>query len=165
MKEIKLTNSDKVALVDDEDYDFINQFKWHINPGGYAISRTKIHNKRGLDSMHRIILGITDPRIEVDHIFHNRLDNRRSELRICTNSENKMNKSPWGRSKYRGVHFVKRIYKTNNTIYSYEYIIARIQLNHKGMYLGTFPTEESAAKAYDLKAKEYFGEFANLNFK
>jgi len=154
MKEIKLTQG-KVAFVDDEDFEYLNQFKWHAvkNRNTFHAKRNKSikHNKpRELLYMHREIIN-APKNLMVDHRDHNGLNNQRSNLRLCNNSQNHMNRTPWGRSKYLGVSFHYRNTKIRATILNY--------------HLGYFDTEEKAAHAYDLKAKELFGEFANLNFK
>lgn len=95
--------------------------------------------------------------MSVDHINHNPLDNRKSNLRICSHLQNMQNrkKSQRGASVYKGVCRCKR----NNTWR------AEIQCGYDRHYLGTFKTETEAARAYDQKAKELFKEFACLNFK
>lgn len=158
MKEIKLTQG-QVALVDDEDYEYLNQWKWCANRsiGGYYAVRTdkqKADQKRETICMHRLILNAPKG-LQVDHINHNTLDNTKQNLRICTNSQNQMNRSPCGKSKYLGVTYYR-----NNTC-----LRASIKANNKSIHLGYFKTEEEAAHAYDEAAKKYFGEFANLNFK
>src|SRR4030066_2184242 len=89
MKEIKLTRG-KVAIVDDEDYEWINQWKWHCNGQGYAERHCDIPGKRTMIKMHRLILN-TPNGMETDHINHNRLDNRKSNLRVRTRSQNAIN--------------------------------------------------------------------------
>lgn len=104
--------------------------------------------------MHRIILGVTDPNVKVDHIDGNRLNNLTSNLRICSVHENNLNRrnKKTSSSRYKGVHRTK---------YSWR---SQIQFNGVKYALGSFPTEVEAAKAYDAKAKELFLEFAVTNF-
>lgn len=163
MKEIKLTRG-KVTLVDDWNYDWLNQWKWqaHKDKDGrlYAVRTeyTKIAPGKWSQQdikMHRLIMK-TPINLKVDHLNHDGLDNQEANLRNCTNQQNSFNSSPAGKSKYLGVSF---------SGCSRNYIYARISMNKKTIRLGRFKTEEDAARAYDAKAKELFGEFANLNFK
>lgn len=152
MKKIKLTQG-KYALVDEADFECLNQFKWHYNFYGYAVCNSvRIGN---YTYMHRLLLGLQKgDKKEGDHINHNKLDNRRCNLRICTKQQNLWNmESKTGVSKYKGVHLNKR----SNKWY------AQLQTQN-GRYIGSFNLEIEAAKAYDKKAKEIFGEFAKLNF-
>ncbi|MFA7361991.1 MAG: HNH endonuclease [Candidatus Kapaibacterium sp.] len=152
MKEIKLTQG-KVALVDDEDYEYLNQFKWAAR---FSKKRYYAHKAKTKESimMHRFILNPPKNMI-VDHIDHNGLNNQRNNLRICNNKQNSYNKQSWGECGYLGV------YKRNrNGGY-----LSRISKDNNSYFLGFFNNKEDAAKAYDIKAKELFCEFANLNFK
>jgi hypothetical protein len=157
-KEIKLTKG-KVAIVDDEDYEWLNQWKWYAreSSGNWYASRREAGGrceKRALIHMHRLILGAESGQYP-DHINHNGLDNRRENLRISTHSLNLANQRlQKGRSsRYKGVCFHK---KRQNWI-------AGIKINQKRINLGYFPTETYAAKAYDNAAIKYFGEFAFTN--
>jgi len=163
MKEIKLTYGE-IALVDDEDYEYLNQWKWHTDHDGYAIRGGWLNGKKYNYRMHRVILGLTDSKIQTDHRDHNLLNNQKSNIRACTHSENQRNKIPKGRSKYLGVMYQKRHFKTTSgRIFDYEEIIARIRINGKYKRIGRFNTEEEAALAYNKYAEKYFEEFANLN--
>lgn len=104
--------------------------------------------------MHRVIMG--EPRgLVVDHIDGNSLNNRRSNLRVCTVSQNHQNQRfRGGLSRYKGVCFLKKINKWR----------ANIGFDGRRMHIGCFDNEVDAAKAYDRKAGELFGEFAYLNF-
>lgn len=160
MKEIKLSQQGKykklnlVTLVDDEDYDWLNQWKWSIT---YTpTQRGKIfyarRNENGKNiKMHRQILGLTAYETLSDHIDGNGLNNQRSNLRIASRSQNNSNKQPYMNrtSKHLGVY--KRGKKWS----------AHIQLNKKQYYLGCFNNEIDAALAYNKKAIELFGEFAS----
>jgi hypothetical protein len=160
MKQIPLTQG-KFALVDDEDFEFLNQFKWHAYKSRntyYAGRKLRLGvNKRQIIIMHRQILGLEDPSIKGDHIDHNGLNNQRCNLRMATNAENCKNQKPKNgySSKYKGVCWHKRDNKWNATIFA----------EGKKKHLGYFIDEIEAAKAYDSAAKIYFKEFACLNFK
>lgn len=157
MKTISLTQN-KVAIVDDEDYERLNQWKWYCNRH-YAVRQSKkIGGKQTTIFMHKEIVVCRDPYLEVDHINGNKLDNRKANLRLCTPSQNIAN-TPVRKDNetgYKGVSHEKRW--GGNTWR------ARIQINGQREVLGYFASPEDAARAYDRAAKEIFGEFAHLNF-
>lgn len=151
VKEIPLTRG-MVAIVDDEDYDLVSKHTWHCTEHGYAARRNPSTKK--IEYLHRFIMRPPESKV-IDHINHNKLDNRRSNLRICTVSENLKNTRPKrGTSKYKGVHFKKGRSKPWR---------ARIHYDGVDEILGDFYTEEEAAYAYNLRAIEVHGEFAFLN--
>lgn len=154
MKQIKLSNTSAFALVDDEDFDMLHEYSWYLCGVGYAYGR--IDNE--ICSLHRKILNLKkDDRTYVDHIDDNRLNNQKSNLRKCTNQENSRNSRKTSKitsSKYKGVSWNKKISKWR----------VRIFVNNKGKHIGAFDCEIMAAKAYDIYADKYFGEFARLNF-
>lgn len=141
MKQIELNNN-QVALIDDEDFDRIAQIKWYIFRDGYV--RGHLNGKTAL--MHRLVLDYSG-NLDIDHINHNKLDNRKSNLRICNRSQNMANSIDDG---YKGVTWHKRAHKW--AVY--------VGYNYKRFYLGLFDNREDAKMAYDRKAKELFGEFA-----
>ena len=152
MKIIALTQG-KETIVDDNDYDYLSQFKWCYHKG-YAARNIRLENgKQTTIKMHRIIIDCPQGLL-VDHINGDSLDNRRSNLRIVTNQQNNMNKKHYSRSGFKGVYFNKLAQKWH----------AQIALNNKVIYLGLFNDLVEAAKAYDKKALELFGEYARLNF-
>jgi len=153
MKEILLTQN-KVALVDDEDYEYLNQWNWYAlkNRNTYYAQRTKtINGKECAIKMHRIIMNTPDD-LEVDHIDHNGLNCQKYNMRNCTFEQNRKNRNHCGKSKYKGVSFT-----------SYNKPFSRIKVNGKLIHLGVFDSEINAAKAYNEAAKKYYGEYANLN--
>lgn len=171
MKEIKLTNG-MAALVDDEDFEYINQFKWFAHKGGntfYADRHQWIDGKDTTVKMHRVIIGLKpSDKLHVDHINHNGLDNRKENLRVCTFHNNIKNKQSvkGSTSKFKGVSTETKKYfnKTNQEwrMSSLKYK-ARICVDYKQIFLGSFSSEIDAAKAYNEAAEKYFGEFAYLN--
>jgi len=157
MKQISLTKN-RFTLVDDEDYDFLMQWSWHVNDGRY-IKRTENYykpcGKRTTRAiyLHRIV-NDTPEDLVTDHIDGDILNNQKSNLRSCTNSQNQMNRKPIAfSSKYKGVHWYKRGKKWKATI----------SINGKSKSLGSFLCEKEAANSYNKAAIEYFGEFARLN--
>lgn len=159
MKEIKLTQG-YVALVDDADYDWLNQWKWHVYGRGrtkYAVRNSKRDKETGRQSaiiMHRLILGITDPKIHGDHEDGNGLNNQRHNLRESSPSQNGMNRrsNNGSVSKHKGVV----LHKSGKWQ-------AQICVEGKSIYLGLHETESLAAVAYNEAAIKYHGEFARLN--
>jgi len=160
MKQIPLTQG-QFALVDDEDFEELKKHKWYAYKSKYTFyAGRKLRlgvNKRQIIVMHRQILGLEDPKMQGDHIDWNGLNNQRHNLRIATNSQNVRNVRPNKNtsSKYKGVNWEKR-----DNVWR-----AQIQCDKRKIYIGSYKDEIEAAKAYDKKAKELFGEFAYLNFK
>lgn len=158
MKEIQL-NKGLVVLVDDEDFDLLNQWKWFAFKGRntyYAIRNNWHKGKNKCVYMHRQILGLqSGDKRHADHKDHNGLNNCRNNIRLCTNSENRYNMvhRSGGTSGYRGVDFIAKWNKWR----------ARVNKDKKVYDLGLYESEQMAAVAYNQKAKELFGEFANLN--
>lgn len=165
MKTIKLTQG-KFAQVDDEDFEYLNKFKWYAQlrfGTWYAGTNTKLGNgKYKSVQMHRLILGITDPKILIDHKYHNGLDNQKKHMRISTRAQNKMNGTAHkgSSSKYLGVSIYRATAKNRNKSDKWK---AQIGLSGKMKSLGYFHLESDAAVAYNNAALKYFGEFANLN--
>ena len=159
MKKISLPKN-KFALVDDEDYSFLMQWRWFYHPSG-SVMRLKViqsnPRKRKIFRMHREILNPPKNR-SVDHIDGNSLNNQKYNLRVCKHGENLRNqkKQKNTSSKYKGVCWFKRDSKW----------VSKIKVNQKTINLGRFDADKEieAAKAYDAAALKHFGEFANLNF-
>jgi hypothetical protein len=157
-KEIKLTQG-KVAIVDDEDFEYLNQFKWYARKSrsqNYYAGRY-FYIKKGVRiyiSMHTDIIK-PNKNLMIDHVNNNGLDNRRINLRLCINSENMRNRNIYknNSSGYKGVSFNKKSKK----YYSY------IRHNNLMYSLGFYIDPKDAAKAYNTAAIKFHGEFANLN--
>lgn len=157
MKEIPLTQG-KFTTVSDEDYDWLNQWKWCAVKGHNTFYAMRANNSSGMRSglkMHRLILGLTDPKISVDHIDGNGLNNQRNNLRACTHQQNSMNRQATknGASKFKGVSWFSETQKW----------VASLRHNKKYYHLGYFDNEIDAAKAYNDKAIEMHGDFARIN--
>ena len=160
MKRIPLTRG-KFALVDDRDYEELSRFKWHTmfsptNGNFYAArdGRNLARDKGRYVVMHRQILGICDRNISVDHKNHNGLDNRKSNLRVCTASQNMMNRRGAQKNSttgWRGVYIDKR-----NPIRKF---YSEIRAGKKKIFLGYFKTVSEARRAYASANRKYYGEF------
>jgi len=158
MKRIPLSRG-QYALVDDEDYEKVNKYKWNAVPNNktYRASSRCTGNGKNI-RMHRFIMN-APKNMDVDHINHDTLDNRKCNLRICTRSQNLMNakKRSGCSSKYKGVTYSKspkdRCLKKWVACIYYKSPIS----------LGRHKTEIEAALAYNKAAKKYFGEYALLN--
>jgi len=137
------------ALVDDDDYDFLNQFNWSYRRG-YVAMRCRDSGK--WVTMHRYMACLIDSKVWVDHKDGNGLNNQKENLRPCTPSQNQINKRPRGTSKYLGVNKLHGKWR------------AAIVVKGRQRHLGLFNNEIDAAKAYDAEAKIHHGEFARLNF-
>lgn len=158
MKKIPLSQN-QIAIVDDDDYEKINKYKWTADLDKRCNkfrARRNIYKKgKNIKSilMHRFIMNCPE-NMTVDHINHDTLDNRKSNLRICTLQQNCGNQGPRkGTSKYKGVSWYKQIKKWT----------AQISYKFKKIRLGYFKTEKEAAQAYNEAAKKYHGKFAYLN--
>lgn len=156
MRQVKLTQG-KFALVDDEDFDWINQWNWHYNKAGYAV-RNKLVNKKWIGYKMHILINNTPNNLQTDHINGNRLDNQRANLRSCTAQENAKNrkKNSNSPSPYKGVLWWEYYGRPGKWT-------ATIRHNKKDYFIGVYKTSIEAAVAYNAKAVELHGEFAKLN--
>jgi hypothetical protein len=147
MKLIPLTKG-YFAKVDDSDYKYLSQWKWHYNCG-YAERKVSKNGKQTHVLMHRVISGFHF----VDHRNGDKLDNQRKNLRKANHSTNAMNmKKHRGVSKYKGVSNDRGYWRV------------QIWKNKKKAFTANAPTELWAAMIYDLNAPLLFGPFARLNF-
>jgi hypothetical protein len=150
------------TMVDDEDYEHLNQFKWYAQSGKRGTFYAARHapsgpKKHDLIFMHRAILGLS-PEQFGDHINGDGLDNQRHNLRPATRSQNARNakkRIDGLTSPYKGVSWTTRERRWRAVIQSPP---------KKYCDLGFYRSEEEAARAYDVAADIIFGEFARLNF-
>jgi HNH endonuclease/AP2 domain len=149
-----------LTKVDPEDFGFLSHWKWRIiTAHGYVCRpinwRGGGKNNQSTIYMHRLIMGLEkgDGR-EIDHINHDKLDNRRENLRIVNRTQNLMNRRSCAKSGYKGV-----VKHCNRWL-----VYMGGGGGEKSTYLGSFPTPEEAAHAYDAAVRRIHGEFAWLNF-
>ena len=152
----------KEIFFDDEDYGIVVSYSWHITKKPkdnifYARTNIPIENKQTSLYLHRLILGLTDSKILVDHIDHNGLNNQRDNLRVASVQQNARNSvnSRKGTSNYKGVTFRGENLKKP--------WLVRIKIDGEYKYIGYFADEVEAAKAYNVAASVYFGAFSCPN--
>lgn len=143
-----------VALVDDQDFDYLSQYTWSASRSGNYIYPVTTVTRSGYNTtrpMHRFLVDAP----LVDHANRDGLDNRRANLRACTKQQNARNSRPRadGTSQYKGVYWLG----------SRERWVARITIDYKSHWIGSYKSETDAALAYNHAAEEFFGEFAVLN--
>lgn len=145
------------VLIDDEDLELISKYnRFHIRKRGEVstVYQKTINGKktRKTIKLHRLIMGVTDPKLVVDHINRNQLDNRKVNLRVCTQLDNGKNLSlkKNNTSGFSGVHWDKSRNKW----------VARVKVAYRGIHLGRYDTLEEAISARLFGEDYYFGEFA-----
>lgn len=143
-----------VVLIDESDLTRVESFHWAVERNRHCLYARRSFRNAGRTCkvrMHRFLLDVTDSRIHVDHINGDGLDNRRSNLRLCSLSENVFNRAA----------------NLNNTT-GFKGVCRKgdrwtARIGKEGTYLGTFGTAEEAAAAYDQAASHRFGEYARPN--
>jgi Rieske Fe-S protein len=147
MKQIMLSNSSEVALVDDDDYELAMKFSWYIDSNGYVAAVVKLHS---------LVMPSPD---RTDHVNQNPLDNRRENLRHATRAQNRANTKTNRNNKsgFKGVSIRQDSGRKNK-------FEASIRFDGSSKHLGCFPTAEEAGMAYDAAARKRWGEFACVNF-
>jgi hypothetical protein len=154
MKKIKLTNSNKFALVDDSLFEYFSQWPWHLSTHGYAVRTQYVNPEKSFAVyMHHHVVGHTKM---TDHWDGDKLNNQFLNLRLTNMSQNKMNAGPHrdNTSGYKGVCWSKQHKKW----------LVQICANGKKMHGGIFKDKIEAAKKYDAMAREHHGVYARLNF-
>ena len=159
---IPLSGGKAHAIVDEHSASSLDQCNWSISDAGYAVRDVIVNGKPSRFYMHRVIAYAPDW-VEVDHINGNPLDNRADNLRLATRAQNARNSRP-RTSRRDGIPY-KGVYKNWNCATYTARVTVKTDGEKKHIYIGSFKDQESAARAYDAKAKALFGEFANLNFK
>lgn len=152
MKKIKLSQN-KYATIDNKEFDFLNQFKWHAHKSRNTFYARTIKSGKTI-IMHRLIMNANFSEI-IDHINGNGLDNQKKNLRLVSLNQNRQNsiKAKSNKSGYKGVSWYKNKSKW------------RVSMGHNGkfIHIGYFLNKKDAARAYNNAAIKYFGEFAKLN--
>jgi len=149
----------KYALVDDDKFDLLNQFRWVLAHNGYVQSYPSRKQSKfpSFILMHRIVLGLTNRLDYADHINQDKLDNQAANLRLATPFQSNGNvlkrNLQKATSKYKGVSWSR----LNNNWR------VRITKDRNEMWIGAFPTEKAAAQIYNMHARALFGDFAHLN--
>ena len=148
----------KFAIVDAADFDWLSRWKWSLLVGRdrfYAHRTQIIDGKQVNIPMHRFILGVDDPSIEVDHQDGDGLHNWRRNLRPCTTSQNQQNRKR-AANNTSGFVGVGKHKATNKWV-------AYIKIDGKQRHLGLFDSVLDAVVARDAAAAELYGEFARPN--
>jgi hypothetical protein len=143
-------------IVDENMKHLLLEKKWRISHFGYVVHSYRETGKVKTIRIHRVILGVTDPKVIIDHINGNKLDNRVQNLRIATTSQNGMNRK---KTKLKTSSIYKGVSKCSDR----NKWASMIKANGKRINLGRFNTESEAAEAYNKAALTYFGEFAKIN--
>lgn len=156
MRELVIRGSGRPALLDDEDFERLSGFTWRItklrrNGTQYVVRDERIEGKVRKFLLHREVLQ-AEPRALVDHRNRNGLDNQRANLRVVSDSENQQNKvgKAGSTSRFKGV--------------SWDSVRGKWKAQIRQENLGRFESEEEAARAYDARARNLFGDFGLLNF-
>ena len=146
------TKKTGIRILVDDDFELPEGYNLTMDAYGYAILQKWADGKNGQIKLHRFVAGPSAGEC-VDHRNRDKLDNRYSNLRICSRGENNRNVGPRGRSKYKGVCWSKQKGKW----------LSRIKLDGVSRHIGFFDSETDAAAAYNRLSHEYHGEFAYEN--
>jgi len=159
MKYIDLTQGQK-AIVDDEDFEKLNRYKWHVlwnkDTKSFYAMRSIYNGKEWKTTLMARIIMNASPDRQVDHINHDTLDNRKSNLRLVNYQQNQFNQMSHNKNKtsqYKGVSYDRTMHKWRT----------RICKDGVRYFLGRFKNEKKAAMAYNEAARRMFGEYAHIN--
>ncbi len=147
---------EQTVIIDEEDYPVISRFTWHVKKDKntfYAYTQVKFGGKPCGLPMHRLVTGMSNS--QIDHINRNGIDNRKENLRYCTNQQNSYNRVHFNKHGFRGVYIPRGCKK-----FAYQ-----IAAGKKRRYKYGYETAAEAARGYDEASKELHGEFGIRNFK
>lgn len=151
--------SGEEVIVDEEDRERVSAFKWRFAGGGYAQRHVWIDGRKTSQYLHRFLLNPPKDR-QVDHVNGNKLDNRKTNLRLCNakqNQRNSVKSKAASSSRFKGVG--RRSLGRGGG-----WIVKITTKKYRGAYVGVFQDEVEAARAYDRSALYHYGEFARINF-
>lgn len=153
-------NGTHAILIDDEDFDLISKHKWFIYRCIFKGKKARTfyavaHIKGSTVRMHRLLMGVSNPKILVDHKDHNGLNNQRGNLRIASAQQNQFNMRPFksNKSGFKGVSYHK-----GDKMY-----MVFLRVNNKNTYFGSYKTPTDAAKRWNELARQHHGDFAYQN--
>lgn len=153
-------NGTHSVLVDDEDYDIVSKYKWFIYRCTFKGKKARTfyavaHIGKVTVRMHRLLMDVSDPKILIDHIDHNGLNNQKSNLRTASPQQNLFNMRPFKINKtgFKGVSYNKK---------DKRYAVF-LRVNRKTTFFGNYKTAEEAAKRWNELARIHHGEFAYQN--
>lgn len=151
---VRKNEENRFCIIDKKDYNIVKDYRWKVSQDSNTFYVQGRKNGKGHPiPIHRVLFNLTDSKTTVDHINGNGLDNRRQNLRVCTQLENNKNAKirKDNTSGYKGVHKMKNRYS------------ARIQSNGKRITIGYYDTAEDAAKAYNDYSLKLHGNYGKLN--
>lgn len=152
---IYCSDNKTVFEIDGEDFSRIFPYKWYFHNDGYIVGyRHGFHNNK-LVRLHRLLLDAKNGEF-VDHADNNKLNNKRSNLRICTKSQNQFNRGPYktNTTGHKGIQFSKRERDKKRPWK------VKFNVNYREYYVGCFETKEQAISAYNEAIKPHHGDFA-----
>ncbi len=138
-------------IVDADRFEWFSGFRWYVDKDGYAVCTFYHENGQCTIRAHHLVIGQPVPPLVTDHINGDGLDNRRSNLRVVTRSQNAQNRGPVGGRQFKGVSARDGRWR------------AQIRVDGRTIVVGKYDTEQQAAIAWNKAALQYHGEFAYQN--
>lgn len=154
---VQLRKAGQILICDRDDEPIALAYSWRYDKDGYVVRGVRKKGKPyTLVRFHRAVLeniGYDLTNSVVDHINGVRHDNRKCNLRVCSQKENMRNRRTTNQAGYKGVYWNKKLHCWT----------ARIRVDGRTLYLGSFPSPREAAYCYNMAASQLHGEFAELN--